>query len=907
MRKFLALLAAFGVAASPLSASAQQLSTVDIDASQLRLATSAANSSGETKTYVVQLRDKPALSYDGGHLNYAATAPANGQRYDAYASHVRMYVAHLQDKQNAKLQAIGAAGRKMYSYTHTMNGFAAQLTEQEAELLRGDKNVVGVWEDFAFELDTNNSPEFLGLDDRRSGLHRRLRLKGEDVIVGILDTGITVNHPSFSDTRTFPLPRFCDHPGSRVLERICDKIARYQTQVVYDAPPAHWSGACEVGEGFTEADCNNKLIGARWYVDGFLAGRGSVVEGEFLSPRDSSGHGSHTASTAAGNKVIASLNGTDLAKIKGMAPRARVAAYKVCWLSPGATNFSCFFSDSAAATEQAVMDGVDVLNFSVGTASSFVDPQDLAFLDAASAGVFIARSAGNSGPGFATTPAGEPWVTTVGASTLSGTGFALAAAINSPPSVAGDYAALEGAITQPLTESGDVTDDVTAADPVDACVPLANTIDGIALIARGTCAFTTKVENAVAAGASAVLMYTDSRPKTVMGGTATPITLSIPGVMIDNADGLALLDELTAGNTVNGTLSAGNFTTEALEGNIMAGFSSRGPYLVESDWLKPDITAPGVRILAAYSPDQADGSAGDIFSYLQGTSMSSPHIAGLAALVIQAQPDWSPAQVKSALMTTARQDVVKEDGATAGDPFDFGAGHVDPNKAVDPGLTYDAGLIDYLAASCGTVSPLISPSDCDFVESVLGFSTDPADLNLPSIAIGQLPGSQTVTRTVTAVRGYKGPHGFYGSNRSRTYHAVVDAPEGYNVEVSPSYLRLRPGESATYEVTITNETAPPGEWFFGSLTWTDHKDHNVRSPIAVNGVAIIAPAERINEGPDGSDEFDITFGYTGDYSAGTHGLNDPSLSLSVVEDDPGNSFQFLGPGTAIAFLAEVPP
>ena len=310
MRKLLALLAAVGVVAVPMTASAQQATTVDVSPSALRLAQpSTAGIKGQTRTYVVQLADKPALSYDGGLMNYAATAPARGERYDANASHVRMYVSHLEDKQNAKLQSIGASGRKIYSYTHTMNGFAARLTEQEAELLRGDKNVLGVWEDFAFELDTNNSPQFLGLDDRRKGLHRRLRLKGEDVIVGILDTGVTTDHPSFSDTRTFPLPRFCEHPRNRILKRICDRLERYRTRVVYDEPPAHWAGECEIGEGFSEAECNNKLIGARWYVDGFLAGRGSVVEGEFLSPRDSSGHGSHTMSTAAGNEVMASLNG----------------------------------------------------------------------------------------------------------------------------------------------------------------------------------------------------------------------------------------------------------------------------------------------------------------------------------------------------------------------------------------------------------------------------------------------------------------------------------------------------------------------------------------------------------------------------------------------------------------------
>lgn len=834
--------------------------------------------------YIVKLAGDPAVVYDGGEPGFAATKPRKGGRYNASASHVQQYTSHLKQKHDQKLASIGAADRKVYSYTHTMNGFAAMLTAAEAEKLKGDKSVVDVYEDYAMELDTNNSPTFLGLTDKRVGLHDRLQLKGEDVIVGILDTGAIQEHPSFSDTA----------------------VVNKTTKVVYGPPPARWNGVCQPGEAWSEEDCNNKLIGARWYVDGFIAGRGSVVDGEFLSPRDSSGHGSHTASTAAGNPVTATLNGTPVAEISGMAPRARVAVYKVCWLSPGATNFSCFFSDTAAATDAAVADGVDVLNFSVGTAAAFNDPQDIAFLFAADAGVFVARSAGNSGPGFGSTPAGEPWVTSVGASTLSGTGFALAATINSPASVAGDYTALEGAITGSLTELGPVTDDLVAADPIDACTPLENDIGGkIALIARGACTFTSKIENAVLAGASAVLMYTDNRPKTVMGGTTTPLTSSIPGVMIDNAPGLAILAELEAGSTVNATLSAGNFTTEELEGNIMAGFSSRGPYLTETDWLKPDITAPGVRILAAYSPDQSDGSGGDVFAYLQGTSMSSPHIAGLGALVKQAHPDWSAAQIKSALMTTARQDVVKEDGTTPADPFDFGAGHVDPNGAVDPGLTFDAGFFDYLAASCGTATPLVSAGFCDLLKSV-GFSLEPADLNLPSIAIGELPGTQTVTRTVTAVRGYKGPHGFYADNDPRQYTAVVEAPPGFDVQVSPSTLYLRNGESASYEVTITSVDAPPREWRFGSLTWVGDGERDVRSPIAVNAVAIVAPESLSQTGPSGADSFDITFGYTGDYTAGVHGLNDAGLTLSTVEDDPNNGFVFLGPGTTIAFFAEVP-
>ena len=870
------------------------------------------------KMYVVQMVGESGISYDGGIAGFAATAPTPADRYNAQASHVQQYTSYLITMHDEKLASIGAAGRKAYSYSHTMNGFAAMLTSSDVSKLRRDKTVLNVFEDFSMRLETNNSPTFLGLNDWREGLRKKLRLKGEDVIVGVLDSGVVQEHPSFADTPTFDMPRYCENPRSRFLKRICSKLEEFRNRVVYDAPPAHWQGACEAGEAFSEADCNNKLIGARYYNAGFLAGTPTgIVENDFLSARDADGHGSHTASTAAGNYVTASLNGTKLARISGMAPRARVAAYKVCWAAPDPDDDGCFFSDSAAATDQAVIDGVDVLNFSVGTAPSFVDPQDLAFLDAAAAGVFVARSSGNSGPGPGSTAAGEPWVMSVGASTLSGTGFSNAAVINSPASVAGDYAALEGAITGSLLDLGPITDDLVAADPIEACAPLMNDIGGkIALIARGDCFFSDKITNAVNAGASAVIVYTTATSaKTVMGGTTTALTSSIPGVMIDNAPGLALLAELQAMNTVNATLDAENFTTEEIEGNIMAGFSSRGPYTTESDWVKPDITAPGVRILAAYAVDQAHGSAGDSFAYLQGTSMSSPHIAGLGALVKEAHPDWSAAQIKSALMTTARQDVVKEDGVTPADPFDFGAGHVDPNGAVDPGLTYDAGLLDYLVASCGTVSPLLGPGDCEFVQGGLGLSIEPADLNLPSIGIGELPGTQTVTRTVTAVEGFKRSHGhgWGGWHHKKEdkgptpYYANVEAPEGYAVHVSPDSLYLNPGDSASYALTITNESAPPGEWRFGAITWVDSSGHAVRSPIAVNGVAIIAPDEIRDSGPDGSVDFDITFGYSGDYAAGVHGLNDAGLWLAEVEDDPGNSFAFFGPGTTIAFLEEVPP
>ncbi|MEM8814394.1 MAG: S8 family serine peptidase [Pseudomonadota bacterium] len=885
-------------------------------------ADAAATQSASHRTYIVQMTGDPALRYEGGVAGFAATAPAVDGDYEARAGHVQQYASHLMSRHDALLGAMGAADRKIYSYCHTMNAFAARLSDDEVAALRKRADVVNVFEDFAYQLNTNNTSDFLGLNDRRDGLRKRLRLKGEDIVIGVIDTGAVPQHPSFAETRDFDLPGFCDFPQYRWQERICKRLERLRDKVVYDEPE-DWNGICQVGEGWTEDDCNNKLIGARYYVNGFTNPDGTLnlVEGEFVSPRDSSGHGSHTASTAGGNNVVARLNGQRVARISGMAPRARIAVYKACWLAPGEDNFTCFFSDSAMATEDAVLDGVDVINFSVGTAATFVDTQDLAFLDATSAGVFVARSAGNDGPGFGTTNAGEPWVTSVAASTTDGTNFTLGALVNAPASLAGTYPALEGAITQPLSESGPITDNIVAADPIDACgAGLNNTIDGqIALIARGTCGFVEKVENAVAAGAAAVLMYTDDRPKTIMGGDATPITTTIPGVMIDNDAGLALLAAVEGGEAVNVTLDGDVLATEELEGSIMADFSSRGPYLFEEDWLKPDITAPGVRILAADSPDQADGSAGGLFGYKQGTSMSSPHIAGLAALLREARPEWSPAQIKSALMTTARQDVVKEDGETPADPFDYGAGHVEPNPAVSPRLTYDAGVLDYLVASCGTnaLIPPVTGEVCDFFEQT-GFSTSPADLNLPSIAIGALPGSQTVTRTVTAVADYSKPKKYWWwhkpkqDTKARHYTAEIEAPPGFAVEVSPAQLYLAPGQSASYELTITNEAAAPNSWQFGAITWTSKKGNDVRSPIAVNAAAFVTAEEVDGAGADGSAEFDLSFGYTGDYTAGVHGLNDASgLVSSVLADGGGASFDFGAgvsgdPSYALAFF-DAPP
>jgi len=280
---------------------------------------------------------------------------------------------------------------------------------------------------------------------------------------------------------------------------------------------------------------------------------------------------------------------------------------------------------------------------------------------------------------------------------------------------------------------------------------------------------------------------------------------------------------------------------------------------------------------------------GELFQSIGGTSMSSPHVAGAFALVKQAHPEWSAAAAKSALMTTAYQDVKKEGGFAMADPFDMGSGHLDvggkagKGSPFQPGLVYDAGLFEYAAFTCGMEWGVFTPGSCAFLESI-GVPTEPYNLNVPSIGVAEVPGSITVQRTVTSVAKEKG---------WRTYAVSVDAPEGFNVTVEPSTLRLKSGDSATYYVTLTNQSAPVGEWRFGSLTWYD-KDKNslyeVYSPIAAKAALFKAPAEISGSGESGSASFDVSFGYTGSYAAAAHGLEPATVTSDNVLQDPDQTF-----------------
>lgn len=797
--------------------------------------------------YIVILAGDPVATYDGDNY-FEATRPENGRRIDTDSAAVQQYASYLEARHNSALEQAGAnTDRKLNSYVFSLNGFAANLSDAEVTALRSNPDVLAVYPNEMRQLQTDASPDFLGLTDPRGAWNRGF--DGEGVVVGVIDTGIWPEAESFADP---------------------DPSGEY-----YSAPPIDVDvcdfGNSDVNENDADFECNNKLIGAYDFTDGYIAAVGGLADFEFDSARDSDGHGSHTASTAAGNRdTTAFVVGNPLAKISGIAPRAHIVAYKACG------DLGCVSSDLVAAIDQAVADGVDVINYSIGSSlSEFTGPDDIAFLFAADAGVFVATSNGNAGPGPFTTgsPSSSPWVTSVGANTHDRT-------------FEGTVTLGNGETYTGVTYTGGLgeTQIVDAEDAGDAlCTPGAldsNVVAGkIVLCLRGGFARVAKSQAVDIAGGAGMILYNVDDVSTLNTDNHY-----VPSLHVQNTPGLAIKAYIDAeGDNATASLSGG--TIAPGQGSVMAAFSSRGPVGASSDLIKPDVTAPGVNILAAYSPVAPLGASTQ-YAAISGTSMSSPHVAGLGALMVQAQPLFSPAMIKSAIMTTSRQDVFKEDGVTPADPFDMGAGHVDPSgpwgpgSMADPGLVYHADLFDYVGFMCLTAPGFWTQGTCDFVFAN-GAPTDPSDLNLPSIAVGELVGQQTVSRTFYNVTRKNGPTTFYPS---------VDAPEGIEVHVSPSSMTLAKGAAGTYEITfIVTDDANLNEYSFGAITWSDaHGRYSNRSPIAVQPMQFDAPAELDVSGTDGSASFDVSFGYTGDYTADVHGLVASERQDDSVNDDPAN-------------------
>lgn len=802
--------------------------------------------SGKAKSYIVVMANDPVISYEGDISGLAATKPGKGGKINPNSAHVRKYQKFLKKSHGASLaKANISQNAQIHSFTIALNGYSAILTEEQVLAIKRQAGVVKVLEDVMRYPDTDASAEFLGLTDP-GGAYDKF-FTGEGVVVGVIDTGIWPEHPSFADDGSYlTMPALDDSRPNCEFGNIAHNPL--------DAPFI----------------CNNKLIGARQMLDTYRFFVGATAE-EYDSARDDNGHGTHTASTAAGNAgVEASTYGIPRGMVYGIAPRARVIAYK------GLGDQGGFTSDLAASIDQAVADGVDVINYSIGGGAAGPGADEIAFLFAADAGVFVATSAGNSGPGAATlgNPGTMPWLTTVGASTQS--------RFFQGTVTLGDGSPYSGASITPGAAEAPLIDAEFAGG--DLCIPGSLTpavVGKIVLCRRGAIARTDKSLAVFDAGGVGTILYNNSDEDNLNSDTHWT-----PTVHMDNTPGLAIKTYIATDPSPTAMITGEEMSVWE-SAPSMAVFSSRGPNPVSPDIIKPDITAPGHQVLAGNSPTPIGNFPGELFQAISGTSMSSPQIAGIGALLTQANPDWSPAIIRSAIMTTAHQDVVDNDRVSLADPFDFGAGHVDPSSQwikgsiSQPGLAYDAGLFEYAAYTCGAEFGVFTAGSCDFLESI-GLPFDASDLNLPSIGIAELPGSWTIQRTVTSVA---------NENGKRKYYVSVDAPAGYAVTVEPSSFNLRRGQTATYEVTFVNDGAPIDEWRFGSLTWNEKSNlYSVNSPIAVRGSLFYAPTKLFGSEVSGTASFDVRFGYTGSYAADPHGMAAEILTSDNIGQDPDQTY-----------------
>jgi subtilisin family serine protease len=708
--------------------------------------------------YIITFDQASAALYRGEISGMEATSPgATGSaKLDVNSPAVQAYTGYLQAQQDRFLDtASQLLNRKLevkFQYLYALNGMVVELTGEEAAKLSAMPGVRAVEADQSFPVTTDVGPGLIGAPGIWNGTNTGSLpgTLGEGVLVGILDTGINMDHPSFADiggdgyNHTNPF-------GAGNYKGWCNP-----TDPDYDPSLV----------------CNDKLVGVWDYADS--------IGNESDGPEDGEGHGSHTASTVAGNfteYVYDSGVNTITKTISGVAPHANIIAYDVCDPVEG-----CFNSSVAAGINQAIADGVDVLNESIGIGGdTFTGTKQAAYKAALAAGIVASRSAGNSGPGAATVGPEPVWVMSSAATTHSRL-FANSMSITGPNPVAPnlvDMAALVG--TGPAITTAVAAEIRYNAGNVNGCVahPAGFFTGSLALIARGACDFSVKVTNAFNAGAVGVVMYNNvGGPPISMGGLEAT---TIPSVMIDNPSGLAVRDWIIAhpGATAQINPQAVYVLNPAYE-DIVAGFSSRGPAPV--DVIKPDIASPGVNILAAYKTPEE-------FAFLQGTSMASPHTAGALALLRDLYPTWTPTQLRSALMTTSDPTMLKENGVTPATPFDQGAGRTDLNKAALVGLVMDETV-------------------ANFTNADPALSGDPSTLNLPSMQSSACYKTCSWTRTVMNPTSQV-------MNWDASY---VGLGAG---SFSPSSFAIAAGATATFTFTLDVTALPQESWQFGKVVWTE--------------------------------------------------------------------------------------
>ncbi|XP_065872052.1 cucumisin-like isoform X2 [Euphorbia lathyris] len=665
----------------------------------------------------------------------------------------------------------GASDFLLHSYHRSFNGFVAKLTVAEKRKLEGKEGVVSVFRSRKKQLHTTRSWDFM-----RFPLNVARATNGSDVIIGMLDTGIWPESESFIDEGFGP-------------------------------PPTKWKGTCQGNSNFT---CNNKVIGARYYNS-----EGDLEPEDILSPRDTEGHGTHTASTAAGSIVQkASLLGLGEGIARGGLPSARIAVYKICW-SDG-----CSDADILAAFDDAIADGVDIISLSVGGLPQyyFQDTIAIGAFHAMKNGVLTSNSAGNGGPLSETLSNFAPWALSVAASTIDRMFVSQVKLGNGATFEGMSLNTFDtGNTMYPIIYGGDAPNIEGDQFGAMLCIPgnLNRTlVEGKIVL----CDVASDTEGVIDAGAAGTIMRVGDFKDIARAYDLPATSLS----MSDQAD---IMDYLKSTSEPTATiLKSGTYENELAP--VMASFSSRGPNPVTRDIIKPDLTAPGVNILAAWTeagPVSGSNNATVPFYIISGTSMSCPHASAAAAYVKSMHPTWSPDAIRSALMTTAyTMDVATNPDAE----FGYGSGHINPAKAANPGLVYDAGEADYVKFLCGEgyTSKQLQLITGDANTCSEGTNGTVWDLNYPSFALSTKY-EESITRifhrTVTNI----------GAAKS-SYKAIIFAPEGVQIEVEPAVLSFQSvGEKQAFVVTVKATMIKP--MISGALIWDDGV-HLVRSPIVAH-------------------------------------------------------------------------
>ncbi|KAF6259227.1 peptidase S8/S53 domain-containing protein [Scenedesmus sp. NREL 46B-D3] len=785
-----------------------------------------------------------------------AQAATSSGKLDVATAAVATYASFLETASaSVASRASIAAASIIYRYRYVTAGFAVadKLSQQQLDALRRDPEVLSVAENRIFAVNTMTTPRFLGLagtgKNGRGGVWDELGARyggparaGENVVIGVVDTGIWPEHPSFSDRQNLA----SNGTGAHAYMPLDRQLYR---------------GRCIAGEQFQPSQCTRKLVGCQHFSKSFgpTGGVKALYPEELESCRDVASHGTHVAATAAGNYGVRFQNRV----LSGMAPRARIAAYKVCWGREGGT---CAQADIIAALDKAVADGVDVLNLSLGGSTyEFPDMLATALMHVTRAGIFVAAAAGNDGPDDGAVQNAAPWVTTVAASSHNRAVRATAVLTS------GGTRAAAGAEALRVTGSGFYSGGV-AASPVilarQAAKAQANMARAeqcyagmldparvrgrVVVCDRGGNGRAEKAAAVQASGGIGMLLLNTPTDADWAGAQR----YAVPTVHLLSA----LRDRVRAFvGAAGGAASAGFLPVVQVDdatAPLVAAFSSRGPEPSSGGAvLKPDLAAPGLDVAAAASPKDetaARDAAGNAFALYSGTSMSAPHIAGLAALLRQAHPGWSPMAIKSAMMTTAYSST--KTGNTSQQigesPFAFGAGHVNPGGMLNPGLVFDSRFADWSRFACAAARPVnidLPASVKNICGSCVGDAAadvacrTPSDLNLASISLPSIVAGSTkvVTRRVTSVL-----------NATATFSAVLpqagSEPGALSVDsITPQAFTLAPGQSQRIKIAVRIANAAlGGGWVFSSAA-LECKDRGTytRIPVAAQASQFEAPAQ----------------------------------------------------------------